>query len=211
MAVKKKTPTTKKKAPPKRIYDPAAAQVRLKKAALELFAAQGFKATTTREIATKAQANVCLIDRYFHGKEGLLDALMLEYVEDRKNEVLNYPLQLTLKDEIVEYLLFMTQQTKKNILYTRLIYSHSLTHPDNFTKKINGNSKRTGDHRLLERLRELQAQGICPAQIDVEEVNMMVTTFLIGILTSTYIIFPNVKIDMKNHIISMCKFLNFQV
>jgi AcrR family transcriptional regulator len=54
----------------------AAKQRTLLRAATRLFAARGYEATTTREIATRAGCAEGLIHRYFGGKSGLLLALM---------------------------------------------------------------------------------------------------------------------------------------
>lgn len=48
----------------------------LLEAAQGVFAEQGFDAATTREIACRAQVNEALIQRYFGGKAGLLEALL---------------------------------------------------------------------------------------------------------------------------------------
>jgi len=45
-------------------------------AAQGVFSEQGFDAATTREIACRAQVNEALIQRYFGGKAGLLEALL---------------------------------------------------------------------------------------------------------------------------------------
>lgn len=56
--------------------DRAAKQEALIQAALKLFASKGYELTTTREIAAAAGCAEGLIHRYFHGKEGLLTALI---------------------------------------------------------------------------------------------------------------------------------------
>ena len=56
--------------------DRAGKQQALIVAALRLFASKGYEATTTREIAASAGCAEGLIHRYFHGKAGLLPALI---------------------------------------------------------------------------------------------------------------------------------------
>lgn len=60
---------------------------RIRDAAVELFAYQGFSAVGTRDIAKKAKVNLAMINYYFGGKLGLLKALLTEYV-NRYYEVL---------------------------------------------------------------------------------------------------------------------------
>ncbi|SFE67704.1 forespore capture DNA-binding protein RefZ [Alteribacillus iranensis] len=50
-------------------------------AATILFTNKGFNGTSVREIASKAGGNVSLISYYFGGKQGLLEALMIDYLE----------------------------------------------------------------------------------------------------------------------------------
>lgn len=50
-------------------------------AATILFTNKGFDGTSVREIAKKAGGNVSLISYYFGGKQGLLEALMTDYLE----------------------------------------------------------------------------------------------------------------------------------
>jgi TetR/AcrR family transcriptional regulator, regulator of cefoperazone and chloramphenicol sensitivity len=77
-----RTTTTARPAPtggydrPKRTRDRAAKELALIQAASGLFAAKGYDATTTREIAAAAGCAEGLIHRYFKGKAGLLPALV---------------------------------------------------------------------------------------------------------------------------------------
>ncbi|MCE5324747.1 TetR family transcriptional regulator [bacterium] len=51
-------------------------KARLIDAATELFAKQGYDGTSTREIAAQADCNISLINHYFGGKQGLLQAIV---------------------------------------------------------------------------------------------------------------------------------------
>ena len=57
------------------------ARERLIQAAIDIFAANGFNATTTRMLADKAQVNLSAIPYYFRNKEGLYLATV-EYIAD---------------------------------------------------------------------------------------------------------------------------------
>jgi AcrR family transcriptional regulator len=65
----------------------AEAKQRIRDAAIELWARQGYDAVSTRDIAKKAKVNLAMINYYFRGKMGLLKALAVEY-SDRYYEVL---------------------------------------------------------------------------------------------------------------------------
>ncbi|MEF2978475.1 TetR/AcrR family transcriptional regulator [Subtercola sp. YIM 133946] len=57
--------------------DAAATRRALIRAARRRFATDGYRATTVRQIASDANVNVALINRYFVSKEGLFEACML--------------------------------------------------------------------------------------------------------------------------------------
>jgi AcrR family transcriptional regulator len=62
----------------------ASSRDRILAAARELFAARGFKGTTTAAIARRARLNEALIFRHFPGKKELFTAILREKLEDEK-------------------------------------------------------------------------------------------------------------------------------
>lgn len=66
---------------------------RLIAASLKLFATKGFHACSIREICEVAKANISLVSFHFGGKEGLLDTIFEELVEQDFNK-----LEIHLKD-----------------------------------------------------------------------------------------------------------------
>jgi hypothetical protein len=65
---------------------PRVEHFRILAAARELFAARGFKGTTTAAIARRARANEALIFRHFPGKKGLFTAILREKLEDDQSD-----------------------------------------------------------------------------------------------------------------------------
>jgi AcrR family transcriptional regulator len=85
-----------------RILNRAARERSLIEAAAKLFSAQGFAATTTRQIAAEAGCAEGLISRYFKGKAGLLRALIHLHFSEEVDEFRDdSPPAATLADEIV--------------------------------------------------------------------------------------------------------------
>lgn len=72
------SPSHVRRAAPARSRDARATRARLIRAALELFTTQGFRGTTTPEIAQRAGVAEATIYRHFPGKEALLAAACLE-------------------------------------------------------------------------------------------------------------------------------------
>lgn len=68
----------------------AATQAALVEAAAPLFAAQGYEATRTREIADKAKANVSAINYHFGSKMGLYQAVIKKQAEEMQRD---YPFE----------------------------------------------------------------------------------------------------------------------
>ncbi|MBB3220928.1 CerR family C-terminal domain-containing protein [Pseudoduganella umbonata] len=63
---------------------------RLKQAAMRLFAAQGFNATSTREIALAAGANVAAIAYYFGDKAGLYRAALTDFMPPPEKNIAQF-------------------------------------------------------------------------------------------------------------------------
>ncbi len=85
-------------------------------AAVTLFNVKGYSGTSIRAIADKAGVNVALISYYFHNKQGLLEKLMVDYlegyttiVETAYQELSNHPSSQCLL-KVVENLLKYQQQ-----------------------------------------------------------------------------------------------------
>jgi AcrR family transcriptional regulator len=87
--------------------DRAATKDALLQAAMQVFAARGFDAATTREVAARAGANEQLIQRYFGGKAGLLIAILERFgsEEQRCADTLP-PAQDSVEAEIAGFLGF---------------------------------------------------------------------------------------------------------
>jgi AcrR family transcriptional regulator len=69
-----------------RVLNRAGRERSLIEAAGKLFAAQGYEATTTRQIAAQAGCAEGLISRYFKGKAGLLKALIQVHFDEEVEE-----------------------------------------------------------------------------------------------------------------------------
>jgi len=56
-------------------------EIRIKEAAHKVFLANGYTATTVRDVAQEAGTNVALVNYYFRSKENLFNVVMLEKVQ----------------------------------------------------------------------------------------------------------------------------------
>jgi len=110
---------------------PAARQQALLTAASELFAARGYEAATTHEIAAHAGCAEGLIHRYFGGKRGLLLALIDRRASQELAELADHwPLAPTLAQEFLHLLQWEIESMWQDRNFLRVILSRALVEPD---------------------------------------------------------------------------------
>src|ERR1700738_2907242 len=81
---------------------------------MQVFAARGYDAATTREVAQSAEVSEQLIQRYFGGKAGLLLAIMELYAEnDRAGAFGTPPAGDTVQAELEAFFLHHLERERK--------------------------------------------------------------------------------------------------
>src|SRR5579871_63129 len=75
----------------KKTRDREATRQKLLHAAVKVFATQGYEGATTRAIADEAGVAEALIQRYFNGKQGLLNASLKDFADFEKLSCSNLP------------------------------------------------------------------------------------------------------------------------
>jgi AcrR family transcriptional regulator len=110
--------------------DRAARERALILAGTKLFAARGFEATTTREIAAKAGCAEGLIHRYFKSKAGLLMALvhwhLASQVADLRGKL---PFAPTLEDEVLQLVNWEMERMWQDRDFLRVVIPRALVDP----------------------------------------------------------------------------------
>lgn len=97
-------------------------------AATRLFAARGYRATTTRDIAAAAGCAEGLIHRYFHGKLGLLQAVLEAHaVRDSANLDSELPQAANLEEEVVQLVDWLVTRIWRDIDFFRITFGCSIT------------------------------------------------------------------------------------
>lgn len=82
-SVKKKAKQPVKKPLDKKTISKEITKQKLLDAAMDIFARHGFDGATTKEISEHAGVNEALITRYFKGKKGLFETLILNYYANK--------------------------------------------------------------------------------------------------------------------------------
>jgi AcrR family transcriptional regulator len=168
--------------------DRSASEDRLLKAAEEIFSKYGFKATTTRMIAKRADVNESLIGRYFDGKLGLFFAVIDHHIESKGHGKLEYPAQDTLTKELLKFAESrLCEHCAKNSEFFKIVLSQALVDAK-FLKMIRErvpNFRQTG---LEVRLANLQAEGKIIKSADVEKIIDDIDTYFHGAMLFELII-----------------------
>jgi TetR/AcrR family transcriptional regulator, regulator of cefoperazone and chloramphenicol sensitivity len=131
---------------------------RLKEAAIRVWARNGFHGASVKMIADEAGANVALINRYFGGKEGLLQHLVRDMIREKQSGELDYPPQTTFSDEVREYLRFRYREDMARRDLVRIVISEVATN-DSFREEALKSMNYAGDRNFRDRLAALQARG----------------------------------------------------
>src|SRR5688500_8618980 len=95
-------------------------------AAVAVFASRGFDGATTKEVATRAGVNEGLIQRYFGGKAGLLQAIVGNMCGERLTACRLAPPSDDLRTEIATVLRHEIMQAQENRDFMRVLLSRAL-------------------------------------------------------------------------------------
>lgn len=146
---------------------------RFLQSALHMFSQHGYDATTTKMIASDAQLNEALINRYFGGKEGLLKAVLKNFIVTKKQEHLHTPVGETLYEEIVFQMRMKVHFFKTHKEIVRLMIGQKICDSD-FSRDID--KKIFEDEETLIRFKKIQDKGRIKKGINLQRI-MAVTYF----------------------------------
>ncbi|RZT22037.1 MULTISPECIES: forespore capture DNA-binding protein RefZ [Fictibacillus] len=105
--------------------DRAETKLKIAEAAIYLFTSQGFKGTTVRQIAKKADVNLALISYHFGGKKGLLEELITSFFEGyiRRIEIVYHTSSSSsVKGSFIELVETLLVYQQKNLPLARFVY-----------------------------------------------------------------------------------------
>jgi len=149
-------------------------------AAVEVFAGQGFDGATTKEVAAKAGVNEGLIQRYFGGKAGLLQAIVGNMCGEKLTACRLAPPSDNLKTEIATVLKHEIAQAATNRDFMRVLLSRALVDAD-LARTLKAHYKDSRLPQLVLRLKHFQADGRLDPAVDLETLAATITTFAFGL------------------------------
>jgi len=149
-------------------------------AAVEVFAQRGFDGATTKEVATRAGVNEGLIQRYFGGKAGLLQAIVGNMCGERLTACRAAPPSDSLKSEIATVLRHEIMQADANRNVLRVFISRALVDPA-LAASLKAHYKDSRMPHLVERMKHFQKDGSLDPSVDLETLAATITTFAFGL------------------------------
>lgn len=166
--------------------DRSSTEEKLLIAGTAIFSKYGYDAATTKLISTKSGVNESLIMRYFGGKEGLLLEILRRYFEKNRQVPLNYPPQDNLKDELLHYIKFGRENSKKDKEIVRIMLLRASL-DTKIRDKVQAMLPAEGDPKFIERINILKAQKKVPHDLDHKLISLIgfqnfSTTFISGFL-----------------------------
>lgn len=177
------------KATKQRLRNRATTTASLRQAAMQVFAARGYDAATTREVATAAGVSEQLIQRYFGGKSGLLLSIMELYAErDRAGGFGVSDPGDTVSAEIENFLLFHLERERQAGDFARVAIYRSIV-----DKKVAAEIARmftaSREPFVLARLRALQSRGLIRADADLAAVAHALSTLSFALAFNDQMLF----------------------
>jgi AcrR family transcriptional regulator len=191
--------------------DREATEERLLLAAEQVFSKFGFKGATTRLIATKANINVALINRYFDGKYGLLLKVIERKTLHMHATLLPYPPQKTLTEECLAFSNHRFDICYEDINFLKIVIAQFLT-DSKFLKIFQERLLLLETYKDFEtRIKKLIEDKKMLECASIESLFEDIETYVFGLIIGKIIIkgFPekDIKEDLKKFIITYCKSL----
>jgi AcrR family transcriptional regulator len=168
--------------------DKEATKAALLGAGAQVFAARGYDAATTREVAQAAGVNEQLIQRYFGGKSGLLLAIIERFAEEERRCCTLPPPCEGVEAEIRGFLEYQLRRAHEIGDFTRVALHRSLCDPE-VAQEIGRHFGATRVPLLRQRLAALREQGLIAADADLEAAATALASLSFGLAFVDQLIF----------------------
>ena len=173
----------------KRRRDKAATKQALLAAAGQVFAARGYDAATTREVAQQAGVNEQLIQRYFGGKEGLLLTLIRQFGEEEQRCCGRQPPPgSSVEDEIFGFLRFQLEHACAVGNVSKVALQRSLCDPQ-LAQEIGHQLAGTRVPLLRRRLEALRERGLIDPAADLDAAATALSSLSFGLAFVDQLVF----------------------
>lgn len=141
---------------------------RLMVAGLDVFSTYGFDGSTTKQISEAAGVNESLIARYFNGKQGLLDAMIIEYYKQKQRKTLDYPHGKSLNEELRNFMLACVKDYGQNPKMLQIMIPRMVV--DKRLRTIIKSNLQIPNPRFHEALSKFQKNNIIDPSFDLKNI-----------------------------------------
>jgi AcrR family transcriptional regulator len=156
-------------------HDKEARQRALMQAATAVFAEHGYDAATTREVAERANCSEGLIHRYFHGKRGLLLAVLNEKAAEFGSRMQSeQPDRETLQEELDQIFLWPLQKMWEERDFMRVSVSRASIDPE-VGHVVGHHLNQQRVDVIADKLRRHQEAGRVRADVDIEAIALAIS------------------------------------
>jgi AcrR family transcriptional regulator len=185
--------------------DRQATEKRLKKAAVTVFAAHGYDAATTRAVAEAAGVSEQLIQRYFGGKAGLLQAIMESYADsDRAGAFGVPPAADTVAAEVEDFLRFYLERERKYGDFARVAIYRSIVDPK-IAAQVARMFTRSREPLARDRLANLKAKGLISPGADIAAMAHVLSTLSFAFAFNDQLLFGRSAATLRRAIRTFAK------
>lgn len=175
--------------PARRRRDKEATKQALLEAASQVFAARGFDAATTREVAQRAGVNEQLIQRYFGGKEGLLFTLIQQFGDEARQCCSHQPAPGTcVEEEIFGFLKFQLEHASAVGNISKVALQRSLCDV-RVAREVGAQFAGTRVPLLRQRLEALRERGLIAADADLDAAATALSSLSFGLAFVEQLVF----------------------
>jgi AcrR family transcriptional regulator len=183
-----------------RLRDRAATTASLRQAAMQVFAARGYDAATTREVAAEAGVSEQLIQRYFGGKAGLLLSIMELYAERDREGGFGTPAPGdTVAKEIENFLAFHLERERRAGDFARVAIYRSIVDKD-VAAQIARMFTESREPLVLARLTAFKSRGLIRADADLRAAAHVLSTLSFALAFNDQMLFGRTAKSLKRAI-----------
>ena len=174
---------------PRQKRDRQATTEALRNAAIKVFAAKGYDAATTREVAQAAGVSEQLIQRYFGGKSGMLLAIMRTYAESDRAGLFGAPQPAeTLEAEIAGYLMFHMERERGYGDFARVAIYRSIVDAD-IANEVRRMFTESREPALFKRLSAFRDKGLIDPRADLRSAAHALSTLSFALAFNDQLVF----------------------
>lgn len=167
---------------------------------MQVFAARGYDAATTREVAAEAGVSEQLIQRYFGGKAGLLLSIMELYAERDRAGGFGTPAPGdTVAKEIENFLTFHLERERRAGDFARVAIYRSIV-DKNVAAQIARMFTESREPLVLARLTSFKSRGLVRADADLRAAAHVLSTLSFALAFNDQMLFDRTAKSLKRAI-----------